>query len=37
MNGDLSMVKQVKKEQHLKKKKEKENERKTKYIAPFGG
>jgi len=37
MKDNLFMVKQVKKEQHQKKKKDKENEGKTKYVAPFGG
>jgi hypothetical protein len=37
MKGDLYLIKQVKKQQHYKKKKDKENENKTKYIAPWGG
>jgi hypothetical protein len=37
MKGDLYLIKQVKKQQHYKKKKDKENESKTKYIAPWGG
>ena len=37
MKGDLYLVKQVKKQQNYKKKKDKENENKTKYVAPRGG
>jgi len=37
MKGDLYLIKQVKKQQNYKKKKDKENENKTKYVAPWGG
>jgi hypothetical protein len=37
MKGDLYLVKQAKRQDHYKKKKDKENENKTKYTAPFGG
>jgi hypothetical protein len=37
MKDNLYLVKQVKKQEHQKKKKDKENESRTKYVAPFGG
>lgn len=37
MKADISVIKQIKKQQHYKNKKDKENEAKTKYTAPFGG
>jgi len=37
MKGDLYLVKQVKKQRNFKKKKDRENENRTKHSAPFGG
>ncbi len=37
MKNNLQEIKQAKRQMHYKNKKDKENESKIKYVAPFGG
>jgi hypothetical protein len=37
MKNDMYQIKQAKRQQNYKKKKDKENESRTKYVAPWGG
>lgn len=37
MKKDLSAIRMAKRQQHYKKKKDKDNEARTKYVAPYGG